>query len=145
MLVREPLAGTSATRLDFVENENEPMFVAQRAQTLKEFDRRDIDAPFALNRFEHDTGSFIVNRRFHSSKIAVIAIDETGNEGFKPFVIFRLRRGGYGAHRTAVERVVERNDLVLSFGRVQTRELNSRFVRFGAGITEERLSSETAF
>src|SRR6266446_5882968 len=57
-------------------------------------------------------------------------------------MVFRLCRRARGPVRSAMKTASERNDLVAAFARMQPRELNRRFVRFGPRIAEERLATE---
>src|SRR5690606_28191456 len=52
----EHLAGAAEPRLDFIGNQQDAVFVAQRAQSLHELGRADVEAAFSLHGFDDDGG-----------------------------------------------------------------------------------------
>src|SRR5262249_61022849 len=61
--------------------------------------------------------------------------------GAGPLVILRWAGGAERAHRAAVEAVERGDDLVAPRAAVQSRQLDRRLVRLGAGVTEEALAA----
>ena len=146
ILIREPFSGAPHPRLHFVENEEHVVFIAKSAQPFEEARRRNADAAFALNRLDHNRRGFVVDRRFDRRQVAVRDVNETGKHRFQALLVLRLRGRGRGRHRASVEGVLEGDDLVFALRRrVEADELNRRFVRFGAGVAEERFAAEAAF
>jgi len=71
----------------------------------------DADAAFALDRLDQEAGSLRADRRLGRFQIVELDITEAGQQGQKALVHLVLVRRADGAERTAVEGVVESDDL----------------------------------
>ena len=119
------------------------MFIAQFAEALQIAVARDVDSAFGLNRLYQNRAGFLVDSGFGCRQIIKRHVGEAFQHRFKPDVVFRLRRGGDGCHRSPVERILHRDDFVgirsaAVFGEL-ARQFNGCFVRLRAAVAEEHL------
>src|SRR5436853_763745 len=63
VLGREHLSGAAHPTLDFIDDEQDPMFVTDATQATQESSRRRNVSSFALHWFDHDCGDFFGRRR----------------------------------------------------------------------------------
>ena len=150
VLHREHPPGAPEPGLHLVRDEDDPVLVADPAQTLDELRRRRQEPALALLRLEHDRGDVIAPRResrtsararrARSSRRAAIRVRvrrpvDLGRERPEARLVrMRLRRHRQRHQRAAVERAVERDDALAP--RVQARELDRVLDRLGAGVEE---------
>ena len=133
---RPPHAG-----LHLVENQQQAVLVADRAQASEEGGRHDPHPALALNRLDHDRGRVRPDRRLHRFEIAEGNLVEALYLGTEPFEIFGLAAGGQGRQRAAVESALERQNpetLGISIDRMAlSRHLDRGLVGLRARIGEE--------
>ncbi len=100
---------------------------------------RHHDAALALNRFDHNGDGLIVDGPLDRGDVVEVDQLEAGHQRLKSLMIFLLAGGAERAERAAVERSQRRDDLEAPAVAMtpSARELDRRFVRFGAGIAEE--------
>jgi hypothetical protein len=149
MLVGIELAGPRDAALHFIENQHQPVLVAQRPEPLHECLRGGPDAAFALDRFDHDAGRVRPDQRLGRFQIVERRIFEPGEQRREAVVHLLLVRGADGCHRAAMEGVVEGDDLepvrlaciarVLVIG---ARGLDRGLDRLGARIGEKHRVAE---
>lgn len=137
VLVAEPGAEASAAGLDFVEDEDEAMFIGEVTEALEEAIGGDVDAAFALDGFDEEGAGFVVDEVGDGLEVAVGGVLEAGDEGADAFMIFWLGGGGHGAVGASVEAFVEGDDLVFFGWRVEAGELDGAFDSLSATVTEE--------
>ena len=153
MLRREPGAGPPEAGHDFVENEEDPVLVAERPQTADEPIRRDDETGAADDRLEEDRrdvlGALVpqhlldvcerllgIVAEHRAVGVGVEEADHAGDAGLvRPAPVVAAERGG--ALRLAVERAPLGQDLV-PLG-VHARDPKGVLVRLAAARGEERL------
>ena len=121
------------------------VFVGQLAQPLQESVGRDANAAFALNRLDENRTGFFVDEFGDGFQIAERRVVETGQQRADAFVVLGLGRGAGGAVGATVEAACEGDDFVAAARRMEPGELDRGFVRFRAGVAEERLAAEASF
>jgi len=137
------LARPADAGLDFVEEEQDFLFGAQRAQARHEFGRGGDDAAFALHGLAQDGDGGGGERGLDRVEVVELGVGEAGHEGFEALLVLRLAGGGHGGERPAVERVLHGDDLVPAVhGAPLAGELEEALVGFGAGVAEEDLAAE---
>ncbi len=141
ILIGEELARPAHAALHFVEDQQQPIGVAERAQGFEEFGRGHADAAFALHRLNHDGGGLRRDRRLDGCEIAERHLIEAFERRAEALKIFRIATRRDGRHRPPVEGALERDDPVAL--RMAANELiaacglDRAFHRLGAGIGEE--------
>src|SRR5258706_2656986 len=111
MLEGKHFASASEARLDFVQNEHDAAFTAERLQALQIFTRRGMDATFALDWLNQNSGSLISDSRLGSSQIIIRDVLVIWHEGFKWFAVLRLPGRGQRTERSPVEAAHGSDDL----------------------------------
>ncbi len=125
MLDREEAAGAAEPGLHLVDDEHDPVIVAEAADSGDELGRRDDEASLALNRFEDDRGDGLrgddgreraLQRRERGlARDAAVLVRERhpvdlGREGPEPGLVrVHLRGEGEREQRPAVEAALERD------------------------------------
>ena len=140
----EPRARAAHARLHLVDDHQEVLLVAERADALHELVRRRRDAAFALHRLEHDRDRLVVHRGLDGSQIVVVGIGEADRQGIVSLLAPRLRRRRDRRERAAMEALAHRHDLVAPPVRRAPLacELDRRLVRLRARVAEERLATK---
>jgi hypothetical protein len=137
----EELAGAPDTALHFIEQQQDPMLVADLTQALEFLGRHRTHAAFALDRLDEDAGRRLADGGEERLLIAEGNLIEAVDLGAEAFDIFRLAAGGDGGKGAAMEGAVEGDDAVafrMSLMRmVLARHLDRAFECFGARIGEE--------
>ena len=139
-LIDEQRAGAAHAALHLVEDQQQAVPVADRAQALEESRRHHMDAAFALDRLDHDRRGLVRDGLLHQIEIA-------GSDGVEPHVrpqplhVFRVASGEGARQRAAVKGALERDDAI-AFGMagnvvVTPRHLEGAFAGFHPGIAEE--------
>ena len=115
------LPGPTRARLDLVGDEQDPVPVADLAQTLEEAVLRDDVAALALDRLDDDRRDLVGRSELVEQDLvepaqvldpAVRRVEHAGQQRPEPRVVLRLRRGQPDrAVRPAVERAEERDDV----------------------------------
>ena len=132
MLIGEPLSRSSATCLYLVEYQQQIIFICQFPETRQEIVRRNAYAPFALNGFEHDRASLVIDGIANGVDVAEGSVRETRQKRTDSFMIFGLTRGGQGRKRAAVKTPMKSYDLVAVWVPMQSRQLEGGFIGLGA-------------
>src|SRR5262245_46758252 len=141
----EDLARAPESALHFVEYQQRVYAIAGLAHGLQEVVADGMDARFTLNRFDDDGGGPLVDRlaRFGEIVRAVVRIYEpdAGDQRLERLAVFLLFGDRERAHRPAMKRIDERDELGLAFAPTpalpRARELQGALVRLRSGITEE--------
>ena len=153
MLDREHLPGAPEAGLHLVDDEHDPVLVADAADAREELLRSDDEAALALHRLDHERGDALRRdggheralervERIPSRRPAIVlcerhAIDLGRERAEARLVRVRLRRQGHGQQRPAVEAALE-CDHRRPLG-VRARELDRVLDRLGAGVEERGL------
>ena len=132
------VAGSAEAALDFVEQEEEVVFLSEGGEAFEEFPGGDIDAAFALDGFDEEGCGLVGEGSFDGVEIIEVDVFKPGEKGIETIVDFGLRGGRHGTDGAAVEGFVEGDDFV-SFGGLAKSpgELEESVVGFGAGVGEE--------
>ncbi len=97
-LVPVEVAGASEAALDFVEHEEEVVFLREILKAVEEFGCHGVDPSFALDGFEEDGDGLRINGFFDGVEVVGGEVGESFGEGVKS-----LGGGGHGAEGSAVE------------------------------------------
>ena len=144
VLKGEPLPGAADAGLDFIEHQQPRVAIAQVAQGLEITRRCDLYAAFALNRLDqnrHDARAVFALYLLQRGEIAERHFDEVPRQFVEAKPHRRAIAGGQRAEGAAMKRVGHDHHQRLFDAftpAVQTRQFQRRFVRFGAGVVEER-------
>src|SRR3954447_19431758 len=101
--------------LDFIEQEQEPAFIAKFAKPEKIFGRRGGDSAFPLDRLDQDRRRLRRDRGPHRVEIVEWHLPKTGHHRLKTLFHFLLTRGRDTSQGPAVEGTVGRDDLKAAF------------------------------
>src|SRR5262245_21363107 len=126
MLIGEPLTSPPTAALDFVEDEEQVVFVRQIAQRFEKASWWNPNATLALDRFDQNCAGFAVDKLPHTFEVAVVRVRKAAQERPDPFVVLRLCRSARCAVRSTVESATKSNDFVAAVFRVQAGELDRR-------------------
>ncbi len=147
VLVGVETPGAADAALHLVEQQHEPVLVAEPPQAAEEFRRARHDAALALDGLDEDRGGGVVDQRRERRHVVEFAEREAGHERTEAALNLLLRRGAHAAERAAVKRILSANDLealALLAARtapaVQARELDETLVGLGAAVAEEDTS-----
>ncbi len=137
----EEFPGAPDAGLDLVEDEKEPVLVAELPQRAQAARRDRADAALALDRFDHDGRGLGRDRRLQRLVVVEGDLIEALDLGAEALEIFLLAAGRDGRERASVERALEGDDaeaVRLSVRRmVLARHLDGGLVRLRPGIREE--------
>ena len=140
-LMREQLARPPHARLHLVEDQQQPVFVADLAQRPQFRRLDDPHAAFALDGLDQDAGRLRPDRLAHRLEVAERDLIEAIDLGAEAIEIFLLSACGDRRQRAAVESPFKRDQPVflgLAARRVVlARHLDRALDRLGAGIREE--------
>src|ERR671933_2525095 len=129
--------------LDFIEDQERSMLVAEIAQAVEEALRCIVDAALPLNRFDNHRRSLRAHSCFSDLQVAERRVGEAGEHGTEALVIGALRGRGQTAVGTSVEGLGEGKYLVFLgaalFVGVLAGELYRGLDRLGARVAEEDL------
>jgi hypothetical protein len=106
----EQLAGAAHAGLDLVEDQQEALVVAERAQSRRKLRWDRADAALALDRLDQDRRRLVGDRRLQRVHVVERNLIEAFDLGAEALEIFRLAAGGDGRQRPAVERALEGDD-----------------------------------
>ena len=122
------------------------MLVADAAKPAKEFPRRDMNAPLALNRLHQNRHRLGANGGRDCSQVPIGQMDESFQERCESLLDLLLRRGGNSGHGAPVKRILKGEDLVAP-GLIAefARQLDQPFVGLRATIAEENLAAPGEF
>ncbi len=142
----EELAGAADAALDFVEDEQQAVLVAEFAQALQRLGRHGADAALALDRLDQDRGGLGRDRLFGGIEVVEGDLVEAVGLGAEAFEVLLLAAGSDSRERAAMERALE-GDGAEALGPavdivVAARRLDGAFERLGAGVGEEHLVGE---
>ncbi len=143
-LVGVPRTRAPHARLDFIEDQQQLVFVSELTQALEEPWSREIDAPLSLHRLNQNATRLVIDQIPNRLQIVMRRILETGNHRPKPGMILRLRGGRDGRKRPAMEAVLEGDHLVARWRSMQPRQFECPFDRFGTAVAKEGLAETTA-
>ena len=153
MVDREPLSRPAEAGHDFIGDQQDPVLVAELAQTLEESGRRDDETRVADDRLEQDRRDVLralvpehlldVRERglrgravWGAVRIGVEEADDTGDAGLVgPAAV--IAPEGHRPLRLPVERAVLGHDLVAAGE--HARDADRVLVRLGAACCEQRL------
>ena len=142
MLVGEELAGAADAGLDLVEDQQQAVLVAQRAQAPQEVRRRStLHAALALDRLDQERAGSRADRGLHGVEVAGRDLVEAVDLRPEALDVFGLSAGGDRRQRAPVKGAFESHDAV-SLGMAAdrlalARHLDRRLVGLGARIGEE--------
>ena len=111
-LVTKEAAKASETGLNFIEDEEEALFVAPLAYPLQVIVGGDVDAAFALNGFQHDGGGAFRGGGHDGFHVVVVHMYVAGGKGLEGFLVVGLAGGCDGGEGTPVEGVEGGDNLV---------------------------------
>lgn len=141
VLMGIPGAGAAHARLHLVEDQQQIVLVGQFAQTFQVSGGGKIDAPFSLDRFQHDRAGFRVDQARRGIEVSERCMRKTRKHGADAGVVLRLAGRAQGAHGAAMEAVEHRNDFEPARAAAKASQLDGGFVRLGAAIGEKRLGA----
>lgn len=136
------LAGARHAGLDLVVDQDS----ANLAASLGEGDHKLLaagkDASLALDRLDNDTAGLVVDKVVDSSNIVVSPLLEARHHRRKWLLVLGIMRRRQRSHRTAVESVLERDNVDLFARRIDNLaclagELDGSLVGLGAGVADE--------
>lgn len=137
-IVAVEVACSSEAALDFIEKEEEVVFLSEGGEAFQELLRGDVDSAFALDGFDEEGDGFVVEGRFDGLEIIEIDVFEAGEERIKAIVDLGLRGGGHGSNGPPVEGLVEGDDFVSSGGLAKSScEFDEPVIGFGSRVGEE--------
>ena len=144
MFMGKQLAGPPHADLDFIEDQQQAVLVAEIPHLGKIVMVRDIDTTLALNRLQHDGAGIFVYGGGHGVNVVERHMGETVQERIEKALHLLLAGGGYSRHGPPVEGVGRSDDAVAfrSVGRVAAvlpGQLDGSFVCFSPGIAEKSL------
>ena len=96
-LVTKEAAEASETGLNFIEDEEEALFVAPLAYPLQVIVGGDVDAALTLNGFQHDGCGAVRCGGHDGFHVVVVHMDVARREGLEGFLVVGLTGGGDGA------------------------------------------------
>ena len=135
--VRPVLAGASDAALNGVEHEQGVVAVGQAAGRAEELGLHGVDAAFALDAFDDDAAGAFTEGRFEGGDVVGGDPARAGQQGFKVLAVLGLAGDGDGPDGTAVEGVIEGEDLGPVGSGVGAEDLDGAFHGLGAGVGEE--------
>ncbi len=139
--MREQLARTPNARLNLVEQEKQPLLVAQYAQCSQKLWSRGPNATLTLHRLNQESRRVGTDRFAHGVEIAERHLIEPVDLWSKPVEMLLLTAGGDRRKRPPMERALERDDakpLRPPVMRMEfPRDLDRTLIRLGARIAEE--------
>ena len=104
------LPGTADAGLDFVENQQRVVRIAQFTQAAQEVRIRRHDAAFTLHRFNDHRAGIVVDQRLCRVEVVIDGVLNLRRQRRKILRIGRLAASGNGKQRAAVEGILERHD-----------------------------------
>ena len=141
--MREKAAGAADAALDFVEDQQKAVVVADGAQRPQEFRIDRAHAALALHGLDEDAGGRLGDSGLDRIEIAKRHLVEAGGLGAEAFDIFLIAAGRDRRRRATMEGTVEGDDVELFrvslVEVIAARRLDGAFDRFGTGIGEEDL------
>jgi len=144
-LVGEQLAGPAQARLDLVADQQDVVLFTDLGSFLHVAGRWDVDASFALHRFDHERASALGDRLGQRLVVTERYDLKTGRERPKTVAVLLFRREADDGGRTAVE-VVRADDDLAPIARDAldrlapfARRLDRRLDRLGAGVHRQNL------
>ena len=134
-------AGAAHPGLHFVEDEQNPLAIAEVADALEVIGLRNDHPALALDRLDHHRDGLIAKRTIQRGQVVEWREPEAGHERLKALVVFLLAGCAQRRQRAAVKRTECGHDLEPAAAVLvapSARELDRRLVGLGAGIAEER-------
>src|SRR5690625_689440 len=104
------VAGPPDSALNFVEKQQEVVFIAKFADALHEFGGCRMNSAFALNRFKNNRGRLFVNQCFKAGQIVEVGVNESWKKWSEAAVDPFLIGCGHSAERAAMKRFSGRDD-----------------------------------
>jgi hypothetical protein len=140
--VRPEVTRPAQTALDLIVDQNSANFRAALTEGEEEFWGSNVDTALSLNGLNNDTTSRVRHQVVDSGNIVEITVTESGYHGREWRLVFGVGSSAQASHGAAVERVVERDELVLILaGRHRLSDLASKLdgglIRFGTAVTNE--------
>ena len=137
-----PVAGASQTTLNFIEQKEQIVFVADAAQAGKELSAGNMNSAFSLHGLHQDRSGLRANGRANGVQISKGKMNKTIQERREALLDLLLGRSGNSCHGSPMEGILKRKNFVAS-GRAAklAREFDEPFVRFGPAIAEEHLAA----
>ncbi|KAI6756729.1 hypothetical protein HG530_011327 [Fusarium avenaceum] len=135
-------SGATKTGLDLIVDKNSANFTASLSQCDKELLCSRCNTALALDRLHENTARLPGNQRIDARNVVEVTRLEARQHGRKGLLVLGVRRRGQAAHSSAVEAIVERDDLDLLARGVNNLssfagELYSGFVGLGARVAHE--------
>ena len=132
--------------LNFVEEEEKIVLVAEATKPAKEFLRGDMNSPLALNRLHHDRHRLGANGGRNGIQIPKGQMHKSFQKRCESFLDLLLRRGGNPGHGASVKGILEGEDLVATGWIAEfARQLDQPFVGLRATIAEENFAAPSEF
>ncbi len=142
----EQLAGAAHAALHFVEEQQQPVFVAHRAQAAQVFDVAGAHAAFALHRFDQDRRRLVGDGVAQHVEIAERHVIEARHRRVEALQVLLVAGCGQRAQRAAVEGLSAADDAeavrIAGDVVILAHQLDAAFHRLGAGIAEEHRIGE---
>ena len=139
--MREEFAGTSQAALDFVEDEQDAVFVAAGTEVFEKARGRRGHAAFALNGFNQHRAGLRADHFRGRVEVVERAVAETSRKWLVALLVFRFGGGSDGRQCASVEGAGEAENFALLrgvvFGGILAGELDGGFVGFCPGVAEE--------
>ena len=108
--VREEAAGAAHAGLDLVEDQQQPVLVAELPEVAQLLVRHRADAALALDRLDQDRRGLRADRRLRRLQVAERHLVEAVDLRAEAFEVFLLAAGGERRQRAAVEGAFEGDD-----------------------------------
>src|SRR5450830_852769 len=144
VLKSEEFSGAAHSGLDFVEDEQNFMLVAELAQVFQEAGSGWVDSTLALDWFNDDGRSPGTQNFFNALQVVERRLPETGGQGRETLLYFVLAGHRQGGQGPAVKRAGKGNNLVTAGGVAgEPGQFDGGFVRFRAAVGKETLTGET--
>ena len=144
--IGEELAGAADAGLHLVEDEQQAVLVAERAELAQELAGDEADAALALDRLDHDRRGLGPDRRLDRLEVAERHLVEALGGGPKPSRYFGLPVAASVASVRPWKAPGEGDDAralgMAADELIAPRRLDGALDRFGAGIAEEDLVGE---
>src|SRR5581483_11167623 len=136
VLVSKKIAGAADTRLDLVENQKQPVLIAELPQRTQKPVRHDTHTSLAHERLDHDSGGVRTDRFLRGIEIGESDLIESLDGGPETFKIFLVAGRGDGGKRATVKCALKCDDaeaLRLARSRlILARHLDRALDRLGA-------------
>jgi hypothetical protein len=140
--VRPEVTRPAQTALDLIVDQNSTNFCAALTESEEELWGSNVDAALSLNGLNNDTTCRVRHQVVDSGNIVKVTVAESWYHRREWRLVFRVGSCAQASHCAAMERVVERDELVLVLaGRHRLSDLTSKLdgglIRFGTAVANE--------